>query len=204
MSRRRMLLAALAAFLAGGLGIAAAFYAPNLQTGPGVPVLVTTAPVAAGATLSPSMVRVTVVHLPAELRSQPLASANSLAGAIAAVDLPAGAILYPTEVTPGVLAKTVLVTLTFKATPPLSPGVVIDVFSVGSSSVQLAISNLVVVSASGSGVLVRVPTAEAPSLVYLSATPLVAVQTVISGRAVPATAVQSEAQALADLARRSR
>lgn len=204
MSRRRMLLAALAAFLVGGLGIAAAFYAPTLQTGPGVSVLVTTAPIAAGESLRPSMARVTVVHLPADLRSQPLTSANSLAGAIAAVGLPAGAILYPTEVTPGALAKTVLLTLTFKAAPPLATGAVIDVFSVNSSSVQLAIGNLVVVSASGSGVLVRVPTAEAPSLVYLSATSLVAVQTVISGHSVPATVVRSEAQALADLANRSR
>lgn len=203
MSRRRLLAAAFAAIVVGALGIGAAFMAPTLTTTPGVPVLVTTAPIVAGESLTPQMARLAVVALPSGLRSGALTSAQTLAGAIAAVNLPAGAILYPGEITPGALAKTVLLPLTFKEAPPLSPGTIVDVFSVTSSSVQLAIGGLVIVSANGSGALVRVPTNEAPSMVYLSSTTLVAVQTVIDGRAVPGTVIQSEAQALASLAGRS-
>ena len=204
MGKRRLMMAAAAFLLVGGAAVLAALFSPNLQHGPTVNVLVTTAAVSPGEALGPGVASVMSVGLPSNLQGAPLPAGTNLSGSIATVGLPAGAILYPSDVTPKAVAGTVQMTLTLKASPTLAMGNVIDLFTIGtaggSPTVQLVLRNLVVISASGSGVVVRVPNALAPSMVYLSTTPLVAVETVVGGDSVPAAVIQSEAQALAVVA----
>ncbi|MGH7903261.1 MAG: SAF domain-containing protein [Candidatus Dormibacteraceae bacterium] len=197
----RRWLGALAALLAGGLASAGVLAAGGGGAG-AERVFVAVRDLPAGAQLDASELAVATVHLERPQAAAAFAadSPAPLLGRHAVHALTAGQIIQRGDLERGVSLRLVLVTI--KDLPPTRPGDLVDLFALGDPGRPLVTPfalGVRVAAVTPGGLVLSVPTRQAPAFVFAGSMPLAAV--VVSGPGGGDGEPVGSAQQAADLAR---